>query len=159
VLKKNGFFSSEAPGAKGLPGISSRATAFALDPSRIYVHRKGKYPRGAVADADYEKVRRDLKDLFSAYEVGGERAIRRVYYAEELYSGAQMAAAPDLLLLSEPGYDLKGGMEKDREAGISHFTGMHRQDNAFLACSRPELIAANPTIFAVKELMYRLLAI
>ncbi len=159
ILRRNGFFSSEAPGARGLPGISGRATAFALDPSRLYVHRQGKFPRGNVAAADYERVRRDLKDLFSAYEVGGKRAIRRVYYAEELYSGAQLAAAPDLLLLSEPGYDLKGGMEKEREAGTSHFTGMHRQDNAFLACSRPELIAARPTIFAVKELMYRLLAI
>jgi predicted AlkP superfamily phosphohydrolase/phosphomutase len=159
VLKKNGFFSSEDPGAKGLPGISGRATAFALDPSRLYIHRKGKYPRGVVADADYEKVRRDLRDLFTAYEVGGQRAIRRVYYAEELYAGRQLAAAPDLLLLSEPGCDLKGGMEKDRETGTSHFTGMHRQDNAFLACSRPDLIAASPTIFDVKGLMYRLLAI
>ncbi len=159
LLKQNGFFSSEASDAKGLPGISGRATAFALDPSRLYVHRKGKFPRGNVADADYEKVRRDLKDLFSAVEIGGRKAIRRVYYAEELYSGAQMSAAPDLLLLSEPGYDLKAGMEKEREAGTSHFTGMHRQDNAFLACSRPELIAADPTIFDVKGLMYRLLAI
>lgn len=159
LLKQNGFFSSEVPGAKGLPGISARATAFALDPSRLFVHRQGKFPRGNVADADYEKVRRDLKDLFSAYEIAGTRAIRRVYYAEELYSGAQMSAAPDLLLLSEPGYDLKAGMEKDRESGTSHFTGMHLQDNAFIACTRPELIAADPTIFAVKDLMRRLLAI
>lgn len=159
VLNKNGFFSREASAVKGLPAISGHATAFALDPSRLYIHRKGKFPRGGVTDADYEKVRRDLQELFSTHEVGGQRVIRRVYYAEGLYAGSQMASAPDLLLLSEPGYDLKGGMEKDREAGTSHFTGMHRQDNAFLACSRPDLIAIHPTIFDVKQLMYRLLAI
>ncbi len=50
VLKKYGFFSSETPGARGLPAIGGQATAFALDPSRLYVHRRGKYPRGGVAD-------------------------------------------------------------------------------------------------------------
>jgi predicted AlkP superfamily phosphohydrolase/phosphomutase len=159
VLKKYGFFSSEGPGSRGLPAIGGQATAFALDPSRLYVHRRGKYPRGGVADADYEKVRADLKQLFTGYEVGGQKAVRRVFFAEELYSGGQMAAAPDLVLLPEPGFDLKGGMEKDGETGTSHFTGMHRQDNAFLACSRPGMLGDRPTIFDVKGLMYRLLAI
>jgi len=159
VLKKYGFFSSTEPGARGLPAIAGQATAFALDPSRLYVHRRGKYPRGGVADADYEKVRAELKQLFAGYEVGGKKAVRQVFFAEELYSGGEMAAAPDLVLLPEPGFDLKGGMEKDGETGTSHFTGMHRQDNAFLACSRPGMLGGRPTIFDVKGLMYRLLAI
>lgn len=159
VLKKQGFFSLESNGVKGLPGISGRAAAFALDPSRLYVHSRGRYPRGAVAAGDYEKVRADLKDFFSSYEIGGRKVVRQVYLKEELYSGGHMAAAPDLVLLPEPGFDLKGGMEKDVEAGSSHFTGMHRQDNAFLACSRPGLVSGQPTIFDVKALMYRLLAI
>ena len=158
VLMKNGFFAREAGGAAGLPGISSQATAFALDPSRLYVHLRGKYPRGGVAAGDYGKVRDDLRQLFAAYEAGGRKAVRRVFFKEELYSGAQVAFAPDLVLLSEPGIDLKGGMEKDRESGTSHFTGMHRQDDAFLACRRPGLIGPAPTIFNVKELLLRLLA-
>ncbi len=159
VLKQYGFFSQEGHGAQGLQAISGRASAFALDPSRLYVHRQGRFPRGGVAPGDYEKVRGDLKDLFSSYEVGGRKAVQRVYLKEELYSGGQLAFAPDLVLLPEPGFDLKGGMEKDREAGKSHFTGMHRQDNAFLACSRPGMVGGNPTIFDVKKLLYRLLAI
>jgi len=159
ALKRRGLLHLDEPGARGLAAIGSRAVAFALDPSRLYVHRRGRYPRGAVDAADVEKVRRDLRDLFSAYEVDGQRAIRRVFFAEELYSGGQMAAAPDLVLLSEPGFDLKAGLEKEGETGISHFSGMHLQDNAFLACSRPDLIPAAPTIFDVKELMRRLLAI
>jgi predicted AlkP superfamily phosphohydrolase/phosphomutase len=161
ILKNNGFFALD-PGAdagRSLSRINTRSKAFALDPSRLYVHAKGKYPRGAVDSSDYEKVRKDLKRLFESYEVQGRKAIHKVYFKEELYSGGQMAAAPDLVLLSEPGFDLKGGLEKTMETGISHFTGMHRQDNALIACSRPELMNKPLTIFDVKALLYKLLAI
>jgi hypothetical protein len=36
---------------------------------------------------------------------------------------------------------------------------MHRQDNALIACSRPELMSRAPDIFGVKALMYELLSI
>jgi predicted AlkP superfamily phosphohydrolase/phosphomutase len=161
ILKDNGFFALD-PGAsagKGLSRISAGSKAFALDPARLFIHEKGKYPKGTVAPGDREKVREDLKQLFEHYEVDGRKAVRKAFYKEELYSGGQMAAAPDLVLLCEPGFDLKGGLEKTQETGTSHFTGMHRQDNAFIACSRPELMKPAPTIFDVKALLYELLAI
>jgi predicted AlkP superfamily phosphohydrolase/phosphomutase len=161
ILESNGFFAldPDANAGKSLNRISARSKAFALDPSRLFIHEKGKYPRGAVDRDDREKVREDLKQLFENYEVNGRKAVRKVYYKEELYSGGQMAAAPDLVLLSEPGFDLKGGLEKTGETGTSHFTGMHRQDNAFIACSRPGLLSEPPTIFDVKALILKLLAI
>ena len=159
VLKRHGFLDFDPGGARGLPGISGRSRAFALDPSRLYVHLQGRYPRGAVAAADREKVCRDLQAFFAGYRVDGQPVVERVWRAEELYHGSQMAAAPDLVLLSRPGFDLKGGMEKDGETGTSHFTGMHRQDYAFLACSRPDRLPERPTIFGVKGLIYERLAI
>jgi len=158
ILKKHGFFNLEGAGAPNLARISGKASAFALDPSRLYVHQRGKYPRGAVAQGDYERIRADLRDLMEGYEVDGRKVIRRVCYKEELYRGGQAAAAPDLVLLSEPGFDLKGGLERDAEAGTSHFTGMHRQDNAFVACSRAGMIGDRPTIFDMKGMILRLLA-
>jgi len=159
ILKKYGYFSLDKAEARSLANISAQARAFALDPSRIYIHQKDKYFRGRVAKGDVQKIRDDLKQLFENYEIGGEKIIRKVFFKEELYSGGQMAAAPDLVLLSKPGYDLKGGLEKDQETGCSHFTGMHQQDNAFFACSRGDLIGDPMTIFDVKSLLYRLLAI
>jgi len=161
ILKNNGFFSLD-PGAdagRSLQRISADAKAFALDPSRLFIHEKGKYPRGTVAGADRDKVREDLKQLFENYEVGGRKAVRKAFFKEELYHGGQLAGAPDLVLLCEPGFDLKGGLEKNQETATSHFTGMHRQDNAFVACSRPELVNPQPTIFDVKALIYKLLEI
>ncbi len=157
ILKKHGFFIMEDGDARGLARLSRKATAFALDPSRIYVHRKSRYPHGGVSDDDVQRVRRDLKQLFENYEVNGERAIERVFLSEELYRGAQTALAPDLVLHSRPGFDLKGGLEKQEETGHSHFTGMHRQENAFFTCSRSSLAASLRTIFDVKDVLFELL--
>lgn len=159
ILKKHGYFNLEKADTRSLANISAQSKAFALDPSRIYIHQKGRYFKGGVAKEDVQKIKDDLGQLFENYEIGGEKIIRKVFQKEELYSGAQMAAAPDLVLLSKPGYDLKGGLEKDQETGSSHFTGMHQQDNAFFACSRSELISKPMTIFDVKGLLYKLLAI
>jgi predicted AlkP superfamily phosphohydrolase/phosphomutase len=159
ILKKYGFFCIENGEPKNLARISPTATAFALDPSRIYIHQKNKYAKGRVHAGDYNKIRQDLKQLFENYEVDGEKTISRAFFKEELYSGPQMTTAPDLVLLSNPGYDLKGGFEKQQETGVSHFSGMHRHDNAFFACSRNHLVTQPWTIFDIKNLMYNLLAI
>ncbi len=89
----------------------------------------------------------------------GKRSSARPTSRKNCTAATQIAAAPDLVLLSNPGFDLKGGLEKDQEAGNSHFTGMHRQDNAFFACSRGDLLREPMTIFDVKSLLYRLMAI
>jgi predicted AlkP superfamily phosphohydrolase/phosphomutase len=157
ILIKYGFLVLEDGDAKSLARISPNAKAFALDPSRLYIHQKGKYEKGRVQAGDYHKIRQDLKHLFENYEVNGEKAISRAFFREELYSGPQLNAAPDLVLLSKPGYDLKGGFEKQQETGTSHFTGMHCQDNAFFACSRSHLAAQPLTIFDVKDLLVKLL--
>lgn len=159
ILKKYGFLSLETGDAKNLARISPTAKAFALDPSRIYIHQKSKYAKGRVEAGDYNKIRQDLKRFFENYEVNGEKIISRAFFKEELYSGPQITAAPDLVLLSKPGYDLKSGFEKDQETGISHFTGMHRHDNAFFACSRSHLVTQPWTIFDVKNLLFKLLTI
>jgi predicted AlkP superfamily phosphohydrolase/phosphomutase len=159
ILIKYGFLNLETGGAKNLACISPTAKAFALDPSRIYVHQKNKFAKGRVQTGDYHKIRQDLKQLFENHEVNGEKTISRAFFKEELYSGPQMTAAPDLVLLSKPGYDLKAGFEKQQETGVSHFTGMHRHDNAFFACSRSHLVTQPWTIFEVKNLMHKLMVI
>ncbi|MEI6613329.1 MAG: alkaline phosphatase family protein [Chrysiogenales bacterium] len=157
ILIKYGFLSLESGEVKNPAHINPTAKAFALDPSRIYIHQKSKYPKGRVAAGDYQKIRHDLKQLFENYEVNGEKIISRAFFREELYSGPQITFAPDLVLLSNPGFDLKGGFEKNQETGISYFTGMHRHDNAFFACSSRHLVTQPWTIFDVKDLLFKLI--
>lgn len=62
----------------------------------------------------------------------GERVIRDILYKEDIYHGEYFDDAPDLVLLSNYGFDLKSGVTKDSFYGKTFFEGMHTQDNAIL---------------------------
>ncbi|NIT04205.1 nucleotide pyrophosphatase, partial [Candidatus Saccharibacteria bacterium] len=49
-LSENGYL--ELDSLDGLKGIKPGTRAFCLDPSRLYVHRKGRYARGSVEEED-----------------------------------------------------------------------------------------------------------
>jgi predicted AlkP superfamily phosphohydrolase/phosphomutase len=58
-----------------------------------------------------------------------------VFLKEELYHGACVEYAPDLVVLSNHGYDLKGKTNSSSVFGRSGLQGMHTQDDAFYYCS------------------------
>ncbi len=161
ILKAAGFFDLQVPPGKAdsLTAIDDRSLAFAVDPSRIFIHLKDKYPRGRVEHGDYTRVREDIKQLFEEYEIDGKRVIKRVFFKEEIYGERFLSRAADIVLLSHHGFDLKGGLQKNREFGHSHLTGMHLQDNAFFFTTRPEYIPAQMTIFDVKDIILKLLQV
>ena len=159
ILKKYDFFDIKNEKDRSLEALTKDSRAFALDPSRIYIHSKKVYPRGKVEKNDYERIRKDIKQLFEEYEIDGKKVIKKVYYKEEIYSERYMDMAPDIVLLSNHGYDLKAGLKKKDEYGQSHFSGMHFQDNAFFFSTKPEFIPENMTIFDVRENILKLLNI
>lgn len=89
----------------------------------------------------------------------GRRVIKRVLRRQEVYHGPQAGYAADLLLLSEPGFDLKGGLTRQETFAKSAFTGMHTHENAFFFCldSQPALppqlaiVEAGPHIMTALE--------
>jgi predicted AlkP superfamily phosphohydrolase/phosphomutase len=158
ILKNNGYFHTRFGGdINALDGITDNSMAFALDPSRIYIHLKGKYPRGKVEKSDLFRIRQELKNLFDNYTIDGEKVIQNVFFKEEIYTRDCIEMAPDLVLLSMPGYDLKAGLTKKVEHGKTHFTGMHAFDNALFFSTRPDFIPDKMTIFEVKNQIFRLL--
>jgi predicted AlkP superfamily phosphohydrolase/phosphomutase len=58
---------------------------------------KDRYPRGSVDKADYERLRNSIRDTLLSLTVDGERAIKKVYFREELYHGHCLIDAPDLV--------------------------------------------------------------
>ena len=159
ILRNTGFFSMTKSKKLSLSSITKESKAFAIDPSRIFIHLKEKFPSGNVDKNDYEKVRNEIKKMFEEYEIEGEKIIKRVFFKEEIYSNRFIDAAPDLVLLSNHGYDLKGGLKKNEEYGRSHFTGMHFQDNAFFFSTDSEVIPEKMTIFDVKDIIFKLLKV
>lgn len=135
-LQEQGYlkYSKEEP--ETIMDIGQGSSAFAMDPSRIYINLKDKYPLGTVETSDYEKVREEIKaGLEDLTFDTGEKVAKTVYLKEDLYHGPLVEQAPDLVVLSRHGYDLKGKASAREVFGRSNLVGMHTQDDAFFFCS------------------------
>ena len=130
-LKKEGFLKFKDD-KQELSNIDYPAKAFVLDPARIYINIKGKYPCGGVDKQDREGIIKRLEDLFSSLEIDNKKVIRNIYRKEEIYSGPFLEQAPDLILMGNEGFNLKANLKADKPIDRAIFTGKHTQENAFL---------------------------
>jgi len=158
-LKKEGFLKLKDSSSDNFSDIDSNTKAFALDPARIYIHIKGKYPRGSVEKEDQDKVIADLEALFSSLEMEGKKVIKRIHRKEELFLGPLFKYAPDLVLLPHRGFDLKASLKAKELYGKDIFTGKHTQHDAFLLVRAPfneDIVPDNPSVFCVADIIGRL---
>jgi predicted AlkP superfamily phosphohydrolase/phosphomutase len=132
ALKKEGMLKFESDQPSGMKDIDGKSRAFALDPGRIYVHLKGRFPKGCVDESERDKILQELEQLYNGLEYNGEKIIRDCYRKEEIYSGPLMSQAPDLVLVANRGFNLKGTLNPIDLCAKSIFTGMHNQHDAFL---------------------------
>ena len=150
-LIENGYLLLEDT-SKGLERISGNSLAFCLDPGRIYIHLKDRYPRGCVARSDYKSLRKDLAEKLSQITFSGKKVIKRTYLREEIFNGPYTVLGPDIYLLPYPGFDLKGAVDRPTVFGTSHFTGMHTYDDAHLFISSDHKLST-PTITDIASLI------
>ncbi len=136
-LVSGGFLKWEKDPPDSFADIHPEARAFALDPSRIYLHRRGRYPKGRVEEREVPALREELKAFFLGLEYQGRRFIKEVFFPEQIYEGPEFDKAPDLVLLTSDGFDLKGNPKKAEPFARTHFTGMHNRHDAFLLSNRP----------------------
>jgi len=135
-LHENGYLKFQKEKPENIMDIGQGSTAFALDPSRIYINLKGKYPLGTIVASDYAQVRQELKEGLESLSFNDRNIIpKKIYFKEELYNGPHMNQAPDLVMLSNHGYDLKGKVNSHSVFGRTNLMGMHTQDDAFFFSS------------------------
>ncbi len=140
VLVQHGYLAFSNPGADAIDSISERATAFALDPARIYLHKRGRYPRGGVAPEREEALLSELAGVFASLTHDGERVVRHVFFGRDVYAGPESVHGPDLLLVPTPGFDLKGRVGGTDIVVPRRLQGMHTWEDAFLATTRGDLL-------------------
>ncbi len=131
-LEKEGYLKFKVAEPESLEEIDERSLAFALDPNRIYLHTKGKFPHGRVLPSEGEALKREIRMKLEKLEQDGERIFRRVFDAEEVYSGPFLPRGPDLIAVGQPGFDIKGSPKKKELFGQTDLQGMHTWDNAFI---------------------------
>jgi predicted AlkP superfamily phosphohydrolase/phosphomutase len=131
------------PGTPPMPGnIAEGTRAFAMDPGRLYINRQGKYPKGSVSTQQGQAVVGELTKLFGELEIEGKKVIKSIHRKGDIYDGPYAQNGPDLVLMPEPGFNLKGAMGAPMLAGKGIFSGMHRYDNAFIISNGPDALAS-----------------
>lgn len=115
--------------------IGPQTRAFALDAGRIVLHRRERYARGCLSEAEAQGLLSELRALLLGLTWEGRKVMKQVLDGRELYGTPD---APDLLCVPEPGMDLKARF--DRAEVFGHFgrNGMHSPDDVFFADSGAE---------------------
>jgi len=131
-LKENGFLTIQEGKEDNFTHIGPTTTAFALDPSRIYVNLEGKYPEGSVKPQDKGRVIDDLISLFQSLEADGQKVVKAIHRGQEIYHGPYIDQAPDLVLLANKGLNLRANIKAKQLIDKGIFTGKHSQEDAFL---------------------------
>lgn len=135
-LREHGYLQFEKDPPDSYGDIAAGSRAFAMDPGRIYIHRRARYPKGAVEEADVPAVVEDIKGRLETLEHDGKPVFERVWLRDEIYSGPETSLGPDLLCTPNRGIDAKGAIRRHELFSDTHFTGMHSWDDAFFWASQ-----------------------
>jgi len=135
-LERQGYLSFPRPDPAGLEDIAPGTRAFALDPNRIYLNLKDKFPRGTVERSERQALQREIAERLNGLEYEGRKVVRRVFFAEDIYRGPHADRGPDLIVLGENGFDMKGSVKKKDIFGRTDLRGMHTWDDAFFWAAR-----------------------
>jgi predicted AlkP superfamily phosphohydrolase/phosphomutase len=130
-LEQEGYLSFETSSPKDLSEISANSRVFTMDPNRIYINLKDKFPKGSVDSSEKQDLKKELMAKLKSLDFSGRKVVREVFDTEEIYSGPHIASGPDLIVLSEYGFDMKGSVKKKELFGRSNLQGMHTWDDAF----------------------------
>jgi predicted AlkP superfamily phosphohydrolase/phosphomutase len=130
-LEEQGYLRFDSSPPESLDNISSTSRAFAMDPNRIYLNLKGKFPKGCVNPSDKDAVKKEIAENLKKLEWDGNKVVRNVFDAQQVYNGPLVDQGPDLIVLSEYGYDMKGSIKKKEIFGRTNLQGMHTWDDAF----------------------------
>ncbi len=160
-LVEEGFLKLGGNPRKRYNDIVEETKAFALDPGRIYLNRKGRYPNGCVKKENEDEIIDALIDSFEGLKMNGEKVVGKIHKKKETYRGKYAERGPDLVLMPNSGFNLMSGVSKKELFEESPLTGKHTQDDAFLYVKgegAKDIVPKYPSVEDVIPIMERLQA-
>lgn len=168
------FVSQQPP--ENLTDIHPESKAYSLIPGRIYINLKGREKTGSVSPGlEYERIREELRAKLKQLKdpETGENIITDVLTKEELYrsnSGITFNVdstynfnkedsyyyAPDLVIINNRGYDLKGNLWMNKLMDKGPIVGTHTYDDAFLFIRNRKIIEEEISIIDVLPTIFEL---
>jgi predicted AlkP superfamily phosphohydrolase/phosphomutase len=131
-LEKEKFLKFNKAQPNGFEDVSARTKAFALDPNRIYIHHVKRFPNGRILAAEAKVLKEEITRRLEKLEYEGKKVVRRVFDTKQIYSGPYASSGPDLIVVPEPGFDMKGSIKRKEIFGRTPgLQGMHTWDDAF----------------------------
>jgi len=121
-------------GHRTLNDVTDDTRAYSFTPGRLYLNLEGREPRGSVPQSEYEAVRAELKaDLEAMEGPDGRPVAQRVVAKEDAFRGDHDEIAPDLVVIPNHGFDLKGTFKpKDGVFTTGPRNGMHSFEDTAL---------------------------
>jgi len=146
-------------GHRNLNDIAGETQAYAFTPGRVYLNLEGREPRGSVPEAEYDAVRADLKaDLEALEGPEGRPVAKRVVETEDAFRGAHDEIAPDLVVIPNEGFDLKGTFKpKDDVFSDGPRNGMHSFEDTALFVDDPDARVGDADLFDIAPTILDLL--
>jgi predicted AlkP superfamily phosphohydrolase/phosphomutase len=164
-LREQGLLRFTTDKPKGPADLDPASKVFVLDPGRIYVHRKGRFPLGTVDGNEASELLARVSEGLLALRDDSPgapadgRPVPRVYARDELYHGAALEAAPDAVIHFNDGYDPKGALAKVETFGRSALTGMHTYADSLFFVNRPGVPTDDLDIMDLAPTILRLLGV
>jgi predicted AlkP superfamily phosphohydrolase/phosphomutase len=162
LFRMKGWFEDIGHEKKCFERITEATRVFNLDPARIYINRKPRYPNGhELSEEEYNNFLNEIKEeLENLKSPEGEKVVKHIYTKEEIYNGKFVQYAPDLILVPHEGYSFKGATKPDNVfvRPVRHF-GTHNVHDAFLACNYPMSPESKPNIMDLTPTMLKMLNI
>lgn len=160
LLRKKGWLEDIGFERKCFEKITEKTKVFNLDPARIYINRKPRYPMGhEMTDEEYNSLLNEVKaELDNLKSPEGAKVIKDIYTKEQLYNGKFLQYAPDLVLVPNEGYSFKGATKPDEVFSMpNRHYGTHNAHDAFLACNFPMIMSSKPCIMDITPSILRTL--
>lgn len=145
ILKTEGYLSFVRPDPQGPQDIHPGSTAFAMDPTRIYMNRRDRFRNGILGASEADELKARLQSRLEGLRLA-DAGIREsdglgstddllfeaVHRGEDMYHGKCLDLAPDLVVAPRRGFDVKAALNASSATMKDIFTGMHTNDDAFL---------------------------
>jgi predicted AlkP superfamily phosphohydrolase/phosphomutase len=84
-----------------------------------------------VDASERDALKKEIAEKLENLEWDGKKVVRKVFDAQHVYNGPYVDQGPDLIVLSEYGFDMKGSIKKKEIFGRTELQGMHTWDDAF----------------------------